>query len=358
MLAGNLQSVLEAYRTEITKSLEDAFNEAPALLGFNVSDFGSDALDKLKEYSLRPGKRIRGCLTSFAYDQASGQKFGEAGLRAACAVELVQSYLLIVDDVMDKSTLRRGLPTIHEIYAKQSPGQERHFSDMLAVNIGLVAQHLASTILAGVNAAPENVSQASLLFQRNILATTFGQLDDMNQHLGSSNVSEEDILRMYTLKSSYYTFINPLQIGLVLGGVDNKKILQEVEDFGIAAGIAFQLSDDILGVFGDSRVTGKSNLDDIKEGKFTVMVYYALQKSSPSEVKTLKSLLGNAEIDEQDLIKVQSILEDSGAKNYVKQAADKYANEAIANIRDSEFWGHEAKEFITALVEYSVKRER
>ncbi len=350
---------LEDYRQVINDALEQFFVDLPGLLELDVSKEATDVLNKIEEYSLRPGKRIRGALACFAYDYITGQKYGKTGLQAAIALELVQNYLLIVDDVMDRSALRRGKPTIHELYLAEQSGAEKdtHLANMLAINVGLIAQHLVNIALMQATEDPARLQEATLLLHRNITATGFGQIDDACQQVGKQ-FSEEDVLRKYTLKSSYYTFVSPLQIGLVLGGQNGPKVLQEVTDFGLPAGIAFQLQDDLLGVFGSSDATGKPNTDDIEEGKITLLVQYALTHASREEKQFLTRVLGKPNITEEDFARVRHIFEASGAKQYVQKKTDMYAQEAKSCVLQSRFWDEGAKDLLTGLVEYSTSRKK
>ena len=347
---------LQSYRDSINVALEKFFSDLPALLDLDLSQQSLDALEKIREYTLRPGKRIRGLLASFAYDYATKQQYGTAGIQAAVALELVQSYLLIVDDVMDRSDVRRGLPTVHQLYlAEQAEGEkDLHLANMLAVNTGLVAQHLVNIVLADIHEDPACVQQAVYTLHRNIAATGFGQIDDAFQQVGKP-FTEADILRKYQMKSSYYTFVNPLQIGLLLGGVIDKNVLTEIEDFGLAAGIAFQLKDDLLGVFGESETTGKPNTDDIEEGKYTLLIQYAIEHAKTDEVTYLKKTLGTPEVSSE---RVQAILKTSGAKQYVEDTIMLYADKAHQAMTKNNFWDAAAKDMLIGIVEYSINRKR
>lgn len=350
---------MEGYKEEINKSLKAVFKELPQLLDFKISDHGRLSLKILEEYSLRPGKRLRGVLAALAYDEATNSKYAAAGVRAGAAVELIQSYLLVIDDVMDQSDLRRGQPTVHRIYSEiEKINGSSHLADMKAINTGLIAQHLAAAMVSAIDERAENIQRATFFMQRNVAATVFGQLDDLYHHAENQKISEEEILNMYQLKSSFYTFINPVQIGLSLGGVDNSVFLDETERFGRAAGTAFQLSDDLLGLFGDQQKIGKSNLDDIKEGKFTLLVHYALNHASVSERRYIKSCLGDKTVSQSDLVKLRDILERCGARNYTESLASEYGNNAKKVVNSSQFWSKSTKKILTELIDYSIKREQ
>jgi len=355
-----MQERLESYREVIDDALQQFFTDLPGQLDMDLSEYGQDALRKIEEYSLRPGKRIRGALACFAYDHITGQTNGKSGVQAAVALELVQNYLLIVDDVMDRSALRRGKPTIHELYLAEQNQEPKdvHLANMLAINVGLITQHLVNIVLTyEVTENPSRVQQATLLLHKNIVATGFGQIEDACQHTGVK-VSEQDIFRKYTLKSGYYTFVCPLQLGVVLAGKSDPELLREITNFGLAAGIAFQLKDDLLGIFASTETTGKPNTDDIEEGKYTLLVQYALEHASEIERRTLINLLGKQNVTEAEVLQTQGILEKSGAKAYVEAKITEYAGQAKAVIASSNFWDDRAKDVLTGIVTYSIERER
>jgi geranylgeranyl diphosphate synthase, type I len=354
-----MQNQVEDYKDVINKALAHFFADLPQELDLDLSPQGQDALQKIEEYSLRPGKRIRGALACFAYDYATGQKQGKTGVQAAVALELVQNYLLIVDDVMDRSALRRGKPTVHELYlTEQEQGpKDQHLANMLAINVGLITQHLVNLVLAEVDERPAYVREALLLLHKNILATGFGQIDDASQHIGVS-VTEADIIRKYTLKSGYYTFVCPLQLGLVLGGKNDQVLLKEVTEFGLAAGIAFQLKDDMLGIFAATEATGKPNTDDIEEGKYTLLIQYAFEHAKQEDVQYLKEVLGKSNVTTESVANVRSILESCGSKQYIQESIGRYAEQAHKIIEKSTFWDDAAKATLMGIVDYSIQRQR
>jgi geranylgeranyl diphosphate synthase type I len=350
---------IQDYRSKVDAALEQFFVGLPELLHQDLSVQSLDALAKLKEYTLRPGKRIRGSLAAFSYDYTTGKQYGIEGLQLAVALELAQSYLLVVDDVMDRSNMRRGLPTVHQLYLSDQPEDEKdvHLANMLAVNVGLIAQHLVNIVLARISEKPERVQEATLVLHKNIAATGFGQIDDASQVIGKP-FTEADILRKYRMKSSYYTFVNPLQLGVILGGGDTRENMQEIESFGIDAGIAFQLKDDLLGVFGTSKETGKSCTDDLEEGKYTLLVQYALDHADAADVAYLKKVLGTPNISDTTAQKIQAIFDRCGAKQYAEAMIHTYADNALKCIKNSDFWNSHTQNALSEIVNFSINRTR
>jgi geranylgeranyl diphosphate synthase, type I len=347
---------LSAYRSAIDGALAEAFREFPERLDTELSGPSKVALKHLEDYSLRGGKRIRGSLAAATYDEAAGTHLDKPGIQLGAALELMQSYLLILDDVMDKSALRRGEPTVHELYLQQTnPKVDLHEAQMMAVNIGQLAQHMASLVVADIEVPAESLRQVMRLMHTNIVTTGIGQIDDMYQQIGRT-VSEPDIMRKYQYKSSYYTFINPMQCGFALAGKGDPAALGTCRKFGLPAGVAFMLHDDYLGIFADPKTLGKPNLDDIREGKFTLQMFHALRHGKPEHSKQLKRILGSDTADEKDLMTVRTILEESGAVHYTQDIAAHLAAEAQAMLESSD-WSTQFKHMLHALVDFSVARQ-
>lgn len=350
---------LEDLRGEIDAHIAARLEVLPRELGVDVSANGERVYKLLREFALRPGKRIRGALAMVAYDMFGGKNH-RAALDLALAVELVQNYLLIVDDVMDRSELRRGGQTIHRQYQgmlqrEYATRDFEHLGNMIGVNVGLIAQHFAVLVLSSIDELPERVLRAERIFQTNVAATGFGQMDDLMNEAGQP-MTLDDVRHMYMLKSSYYSFVNPLQLGAVLAGADDG-VLEPIKQFGERAGLAFQLQDDLLGMFGDQHITGKSSLDDLREGKMTLLVRHALKAASPAELRTLKGALGNKDVTSAQHTAVQAVLVRLGSRDYVAQEARAAAQAALGTLT-AQPWNVSGKAFLTRLMDYIVVRER
>jgi geranylgeranyl diphosphate synthase type I len=349
---------LRDYKAEIDAEMGRFMAEAPIMFGVELSDHSRAALQHLTDYSTRTGKRIRGSLVALAYDTAAGTKHAKQAIQLGVVLELMQNYLLIVDDVMDKSAVRRSQPTLHELYRELATdfGGE-HEANMLAVNVGVLAQHLANLLLSTIDVPAERLPAAFRVLHTNIAATGFGQLDDLYQQPGRV-VSGEDIIHKYRLKSSYYTFVNPLQLGFTMAGFGDERVLQACSAYGEPAGIAFQLHDDYLGIFGDADKLGKPNLDDIREGKYTLLVHYTLEHAIADDAKTLRTMLGNPAASATDLEIARGIITESGALDYCQTQARHYAEQAKVALQTGSLGDETFHSVLTALVDYSVSREK
>lgn len=352
-----VQPGLALYKEHINEALATFLAKMPLPLDGALSPAAFDAFEKLRQYALRPGKRIRGSLASAIYDHLAKLEFGPAGLALGVALEVMQDYILIIDDVMDRSDMRRGQPTVHRLYAMEADKKnDEHLTNMLAVNVGLVGQHLANFALLQAPEAPERIIAALRRMHVSIAATGFGQIDDLLQQVDRP-VSDDSIVRKYQLKSSYYTFINPLHSGMALAGVQDEDAYVAIKQFGEAAGVAFQLHDDFLGIFGESADTGKLCLDDVREGKYTMLVQYALTHASKAEVAELRHILGNRHAGQAELERVKRVLESSRARTFVQAETMRYAKIAIRRLAPMRFMSDSFKAQLTDLVEYAVTRK-
>ena len=349
--------LFETYKQAINQALSEYFEALPTTFELrNLPDIIRHELDLAAEYTLGPGKRIRGVLAAMAYDQLTGKQLSKTGLQLAVVMELIQSYILIVDDITDRSDFRRGKPTVHRRYEQVYEGKinERE-AEQFAMYTSLVTGHLAQTLLARIDEQPTHIVRAIRAVNDNMIITAFGQFDDIMQEI-TRTADKDDIIRKYALKTSHYTYINPLHAGMALAGIVDEDAYRQVAKFGEAAGIAFQTHDDYLGIFGTEE-TGKPTTDDIKEGKLTVLTEYALKQGSAEDIKTLKSYLGNADFNEKDLINARLIFDKTGATMEARHVAKRYADEAIEALAAISIWDDAFKALLAELVRYSIDRK-
>lgn len=350
-------AVFESYKEAINRALKVYLHELPSTLdATNLPLIGRQALALIAEFTLRPGKRVRGALAALAYDTLTNQKISPAGLRLAVVMELLQSYILIIDDVTDRSDLRRGEPTVHRryeaLYGKTLGVRE---AEQLAFYTGMIAGHIANLALLDIDETAEHRAHALHSIHRNITTTGFGQLDDIMQEI-SRNATAVDIIDKYALKTSHYTFINPLHAGMALAGITDTIAYDAVAAFGKAAGIAFQAHDDYLGVFGGTA-TGKPTVDDVREGKLTILVQHALESGQPDDVQVLKQYLGDPKLTEGDMVKVRALFDATGATIKARQVAESYAQQAIQQLATITIWDEAFNGLLAELVTYTIRRE-
>ena len=315
---GNLQFMLaedylKAYSQKADKFLDPFFKKKKALAKKIDPDL-ADILQVFQNYS-KGGKKARGALTVLGY-QASGGKNLNAILSISCAIELFHNFLLIHDDVIDKDTKRRGKPTVNAVYAKN---RGEHYGNSKAIIIGDVGAFLAYELFLSSGFSKERTLEAVRKLNEFLLKTGYGQLLDLDYDF-KKEVTWGDILKVRTYKTAYYTIVMPLTIGAILAGARQRETLA-IEKYGIPVGIAFQLADDALGIFGSTKKTGKSNLSDIREGKKTFLYAKALELSSPPEKRFLKRWYGASGVGEKQAGKVRRIIVSTGSFDYSKKLA-------------------------------------
>lgn len=265
--------------------LEGFFDEQAAA----VAEIGApvaESVDLLRAYVLGGGKRIRPTYAWAGFGAVGGWKDGEynpdAVLRAVSSLEFIQACALIHDDYIDSSDTRRGNPTIHRIAEGQHradgwAGSSEHFGASLSILIGDLAMVWADDMFHG-SGVPEEARARAFSPWRGMRTEVIGGqiLDITNEASGSESL--ERAQKVNRFKTAAYTIERPLHIGAALAGGSEEQI-DALRAYGHDIGIAFQLRDDLLGVFGDPAVTGKPAGDDLREGKRTVLVAKALERA-------------------------------------------------------------------------------
>jgi geranylgeranyl diphosphate synthase type I len=307
----------------------------------------------------RGGKRIRGGLVMAGYEMCGGTN-QKMIVQAARAIEMLQAYMLILDDIQDRSDLRRGKPTAHrmgETYHKQRglKGDAAHAGIAFAMNAAVAGAHGAQAILANLDAEPDLRLKAISITNRTMGITAHGQTLDMINELVELP-TRADIDRVLEWKTALYTVINPLHVGMVLAGADCHAT-DAITPYGHHAGRAFQITDDILGIYGDEKALGKTPGDDIREGKGTLLVLYALEHAKPADKAFLKKSLGNSKLTAKDFETCRRIIKDSGALAYAQQAADTELEHALASLANTKgLWSPDGTDFLKGLAKVLHQR--
>jgi geranylgeranyl pyrophosphate synthase len=300
----------------------------------------------------RGGKRIRGGLVMAGYEMRGGRD-QKMIVQAARAIEMLHAYILMIDDIQDRSFLRRGKPTAHkmtEAYHQNQgwKGDAAHTGISLALNAAIAGAHNAQMVLANLDADPELRLKVLSITNRTMTITAHGQTLDIINELVESP-AEADIERVLEWKTALYTVINPLQVGMVLAGAQCE-VTTAITPYGQHAGRAFQITDDILGIYGDEKDLGKTPGDDIREGKGTILTLYALAHAAPADKKILQKCLGNPDLTTQDFETCKRILKDSGALKYAQQIASEHVDKALAALDETKnLWGDEGTEFLRSI---------
>lgn len=281
------------------------------------------AADAVMDLSLRGGKRLRAALVVAGYVAFAEREDNASEVcgPAMLAVELLQTYLLIHDDWMDGDDVRRGGPAVHAMLRERMGSRE--LADATAILAGDLASGYAQEALLETDAAPERVLRASRAFARIQVEVVTGQLAEM--HAANGNTVAPTIETIHALKTASYTVTGPLLVGAALAGADDARCA-ELERFGRPLGVAFQLRDDLLGVFGDPSATGKPVWNDIRRGKRTALV--AELRSDPRGAALLARVHGRAGAPTEDVEAVVRAMEETGAKRRVEARVRELCDEA------------------------------
>ncbi|HWM17913.1 MAG TPA: polyprenyl synthetase family protein [Microbacterium sp.] len=289
------------------------------------------------------GKRLRGrfCIAGWrAVEEASGHPALPPAdvVTAAASLEVFHAAALVHDDLIDNSDTRRGRPAAHRALeaahrAHGWAGDATAFGRSAAVLLGdlLVAwsDDLLEEGLAGASAARAVAARAEYATMRR--EVTIGQFLDIAEE--SAYITEPDekhadrALRVASLKSARYSIQQPLALGGALAGADAAQ-LAALTAFGHPVGMAFQLRDDVLGVFGDESATGKPSGDDLREGKRTVLIAYARERLAPPARRIVDELIGDPELDAAQIASLQRTIVETGALERVEQLIAEYSRQA------------------------------
>jgi len=313
-----LDAVREAVDQVLGGFLDERQREADA-----VGHAASVVAGQVRELIAAGGKRLRPAFTYWGY-RATGAPHDDRVLQVAAAVELLHTFALVHDDVMDRSERRRGTATTHVALARRHEragllGDSGWFGVSAALLAGDMAFVWADQLLEAAALPEQAMARARRVFTTLRTEVIGGQALDL--HLSYMPDAEEGAARRVALlKSARYTVTRPLQLGAVLAyrpagadAADPTAVGRALARYGDALGLAFQMRDDVLGLFGDPEVTGKSRLDDLREGKRTVLVLRALDLAPEADRAVLAGMLGDPDVDEGAAARARDVVARSGA---------------------------------------------
>ena len=282
----------------------------------------------IREFIARPGKRVRPMLFCASY--LGYAKKQAPGLYTSClSIELLHDFMLIHDDIIDKSDTRRGKPSMHAMLNSRLKGKNCKFSGQdLAIVIGDILYAMSIHAFLAIEEKPERKEKALKRFIDAALFTGSGEFIELIYGATSlEKVTREDIYKVYDYKTACYTFACPLSIGAILGGASESDV-RDLFDYGIYLGRAFQIKDDLIGIFSDEKEIGKSNLTDIQEAKKTLLIWAAYKNPGPGHRKKIKQILGKEQVDSRDLKAIRAVIIASGAADYARKETAAFTRKA------------------------------
>ena len=355
----NFQQMLGGLKVAIDKEIEHYFDIA--IKEAQKSDkLIAEALTHTKKIALAGGKRIRGALLCQAYFGLGGKEKKKI-LKVAAAIELVHLFLLVHDDIIDRGDLRHNQDTLHKMLEKKyrkniSAEQAKHFGESIAIIGGEMLYVIANKIILEAGFSLQEMTRALVQLQKIVATTIIGQSQDIAIEY-SKNATQQEVLAMYENKTARYTFEGPLYVGAMLAGCNDKKTFALLSEYAMPLGIAFQIKDDVLGIFGSQKKMGKSVASDIEEGKQSLLVIKARLLATKTEKKQLNSILGKNKLTQKEILTFQNILKSTGALEYAEKLAAQYLDKGKKEIEKVVLLP-QSKEFLVGLVQYLEKREK
>ncbi|MEU7022974.1 polyprenyl synthetase family protein [Streptomyces sp. NPDC046203] len=284
----------------------------------------AEAPETLHRFLFAGGKRLRPLLCVVGWHAAAkaGDRMHPGVYRAAAALEMFHAFALVHDDIMDRSDTRRGQPTVHRTLAARHGGgrgraDRAHLGVSAAILVGDLALCWSDELLHTAGLPAERLLAVLPVIDSMRSEVMYGQYLDLLAS-GKPAGDLETPLEVIRYKTAKYTVERPLHVGAVLADAD-PRVLAACTDFAMPLGEAFQLRDDLLGVFGDSARTGKSHLDDLREGKHTVLLALAVQRADSRQRETLDVLVGDPGLTDDDARSVREILVATGARDRVEE---------------------------------------
>ncbi len=314
-----------------------------------LTPLGDDTVELLAglRRSLNGGKRLRAAFCYWSWRaHAPASESREPVLRVGAALELFQAAALIHDDVMDASDTRRGQPSAHRAFeaahaAGGRSGSAARFGESAAILLGDLALIASERELADAVAALDPPVRAGVRETFDVMRTevTVGQyLDVLAQAVpwGLDAAGDEARTRaVVRAKSARYSVEHPITLGAALAGADEGRLAQ-CRAVGLPLGEAFQLRDDLLGVFGDPQTTGKPAGDDLREGKRTLLVVRALRDASPADAALLRDHLGRVDLTSEQVDALRAAILRTGAVDQVDALITELADPALRALADGD----------------------
>ena len=324
--------------------------------------------DAVYSYIKAGGKSLRSAVMMFSCGAVGGDE--KTALPAAAAIELYHTFTLVHDDIIDRDVIRRGVPTVHHEFTQRATNElgfdeatAAHYGLAIAILTGDLQQGWAASLLPDLHhtyglPAELPLNLISELFNRTQVTLINGETIDVTQsQTPIEQLSEDEVLKMLSQKTGVlYEFAGRAGAAIGLRTADlHHPTVEAVASFTGKCGIAFQLQDDILGVVGNEKKTGKAVGADIREGKRTVIVLNSFKKMTDAQREFALNVLGNAEATDDQIQEVTHLLQSTGgidhAKNLSKQLVQE-ARDGIAFLDDTPY-----KNLLLSWSDYIVERD-
>ncbi len=354
----NAKAELQNYKKMLDRRLAVYFDQREKDAR-KVNPIAVQALRNIRDLVLAGGKRMRAAFMYWGYKAAGGRE-DEKIIEASMSIELTHIFLLIHDDIVDLDDFRHGVPTMHKRYEKiarrywRKKKDPAHFGNSMAMIVGDMAAAAGNEIIFNSKFPPEHVLKALTKLQHIVRDTVSGEMMDIILRL-KEKATEKEILAVHESKTAKYSIEGPLHLGALLAGAD-ARLLDALSAYAVPTGIAFQIQDDILGVFGDEKKLGKPVCSDLREGIQTLLTLKAQDLGNSRQRKIVRSLMGKKDASAKEIRQFQDIVRDTGSLDYSRKLSARLAEKGKAAIQNSEV-NEEVKEFLTGIADFIVSRE-
>ena len=296
---------------------------------YSLSVLSPTLLEHIKKFMLQGGKRLRPMLFIISYLGYS-KKVAPGLYTSALSLEFLHNFLLVHDDIIDKSNRRRNGLSMHAMLNKklQKYSNVKCSGQDLAIVTGDIMCALGISTFLEVKEDPVNKGKALKKMMESAVHTGIGEfLELFLETKKLSSVTKEDIYKIYELKTAIYSFSAPLVIGALLAGAKETEV-DKLFECGLHLGRAFQIKNDLADIFDTTGNTNEFSLEDLREGKRTILIWYAYNNSGDKEKITVKRILEKQNSSYGELLELRKIIIDSGAIDYAKSEINKLANKA------------------------------
>ncbi len=353
-----IQDYVATQREGIREELRQYLRQSAGELS-EVNEFGPEVAQLLEEFT-EGGKMVRGALVVFAAELC-GATPDRNHLRAAAALELVQSFLLIHDDIMDRDTTRRGKSSVYYGYVERARrrgiSDSEHYGASIGICVGDVAMLLAVELLAQLELNSDLRVRLVGMLSHEIAQVGLAQMKDVDHGVAEDAITAEDVLRLYRYKTGRYTFALPLMTGAIIAGRESQMV-EELGKLGEELGVIFQIKDDQLGLFGSVDTIGKPVGSDIKADKKTLFRLYLFENASDEDRRRLSQVFGSSEVSEADLEFVHDCLKRYRVPERVEDDLAQLKQRCEQMIAELPGVTRKARERLSALLEYNLTRDR
>ncbi len=318
--------------------------------------------DGLEEFILDGGKRLRP-LFAYAGHRAAGKVVGPHEIKAFASLEFLQACALIHDDLMDASDTRRGKPAMHRRFENLHQehalaGLSEQFGAAAAILLGDLALVQSDHMLHTSGISSAQLLSALEIHDEMRIELMAGQYLDVRE-AGEKSFSVERSLRIARFKSGKYSIERPLHLGAAIAlsnSIKDNPLNWKLSEYGLPLGEAFQLRDDLLGIFGDPAITGKPAGDDLREGKRTVLMAMAMERTTDAGRTELLSHLGRPDLSHEIIEVLRGIIIESGAVDSVEGLIEKLTYDALQAAKSPEI-APDAHELLSALAASATARK-